>query len=207
MSLCWAASLSPMASSRDASWSPHCSPSSSASCSMRQKRTCQMASTSVSKQTLQPSMFSRTHKNHSSSLSCCLLTTALLPTQRKPNSTSSTSSLMQSRTLASPSARRRLRCCTNPLHKRINGTKLKAVEHFTYLGRVISSDATVSKDLDNRLYKASSSFGRLSKRVWQSHLLLLSRKIQVYRAVIVPTHLYCAETWVLYRMQIRLLLE
>ena len=63
----------------------------------------------------------------------------------------------------------------------------------------------VSKDLDNRLSKTTSSFGRLSKRVWQSHSLRLSTKIQVYRAVVVPTLLYGAETWVLYRKQIRLL--
>ena len=74
-----------------------------------------------------------------------------------------------------------------------------------YLGSVISNDATVSKDLDNRLSKANSSFGRLSKRVWQSHSLRLSTKIQVYTAVAVSTLLYDAETWVLYRKQIRLL--
>ena len=53
--------------------------------------------------------------------------------------------------------------------------------------------------------KASSSFGRLSKRVWQSRSLRLSTKIQIYRAVVVPTLVYGAETWVLYRKQIRLL--
>ena len=63
----------------------------------------------------------------------------------------------------------------------------------------------VSKDLDNRLPKASSSFGRLSKKVWQSHSLRLSTKIQVYRAVVVPTLLYTAKNWDLYRKQIRLL--
>ena len=77
------------------------------------------------------------------------------------------------------------------------------MEHFTYLGSVISSDATVSKDLDNCLSKASSSFGRLSKRGWQSHSLHLSTKIQVYRAVDISTLLCDAETWVLYRKQIR----
>ena len=45
----------------------------------------------------------------------------------------------------------------------------------------------------------------MSKRVWQSHSLRLSTKIQVYRAVVVPALLYGAETWVLYRKQIRLL--
>ena len=79
------------------------------------------------------------------------------------------------------------------------------MEHFTYLGSVISSDTTVSKDLDNRLSKSSNSSGRLSKRAWQSHSLHLSTKIQVYRTVVVPTLLYGAETVVLYRKQIRLL--
>ena len=86
-----------------------------------------------------------------------------------------------------------------------NGTNRNAVEHFTLLGSVISENASVNKDLDNRLSKASSSFGRLSKRVWQSHSLRLSTKLQVYRAVVVTTLLYGAETWVLYRKQIRLL--
>ena len=87
----------------------------------------------------------------------------------------------------------------------INGTNLNAVEHFTYLGSVISTDATVSKDLDNRFSKASSSFGSLSKRVWQSHSLCLSTKIHKDLAVVIPTLLYGAVTWVLYRNQVRLL--
>ena len=77
------------------------------------------------------------------------------------------------------------------------GTNLNAVEHFTYLVCVFSNDAKISKDLDTRLSKASSSFGIRSKRVWQSHVLRLSTKIQVYRAVVIPTLLYVAETWVL----------
>ena len=80
-----------------------------------------------------------------------------------------------------------------PPHISIDGTSLKAVEHFTYMGSVISNDATVSKDLDNRLSKANSSFGRLSKRVWQSHSLRLSTKIQVYRAVVVPPPVRCRD--------------
>ena len=71
----------------------------------------------------------------------------------------------------------------------IDGTNLNAVEHVTYLGSLVSDDATFSKDLGNRLTKASSSFGRLSERVWQSHLLRLSTKIRIYRAVVVPIFL------------------
>ena len=68
------------------------------------------------------------------------------------------------------------------------------MERFIYLGNVISDDTTVSTDLDNHLSKASSSFGKLSKRLWQSHSLHLSTNIQVYRAVVVPTLLCGADT-------------
>ena len=92
----------------------------------------------------------------------------------------------------------------SPSHISIDSTNLNAVDHFTYLGSIISNDATVSKDLDNRLSKVSSSFGRLSKSMAES-LAAPSTKIQMYRVIIVPTLLYCAETWVLYRKRIRLL--
>ena len=87
----------------------HCSPSSSASCSMRQRWICQTAFISVSEQTAVCSTFGISSHAceplRNSSLSCCLLTTALFsPTWRKPYSTSSTTSLMQPKTLASPSA-------------------------------------------------------------------------------------------------------
>ena len=85
----------------------------------------------------------------------------------------------------------------------IKNTRLNAVEHFTYLGSVMSNDATTDKDLDNRLSKASRSFGCLSKRVWQDHCLQISTKLKVYRAIIIPTHLYGAESWVPYRKHMR----
>ena len=43
------------------------------------------------------------------------------------------------------------------------------------------------------------------QREYGNHSLRFSTKIQVYRAVVVPILLYSAETWVLYRKQIRLL--
>ena len=67
----------------------------------------------------------------------------------------------------------------SPPHISIDGINLNAVEHLTYQSSVMSNDATVSKDLDNRLSKASSFFGRLSKRVWRRLSLCFSAKIQV----------------------------
>ena len=65
---------------QDAFWPPHRFPSSSASCSVRQKRTCQTASIFVSEQTAVSSTFgisSHARKpSRSSQLSCYLLTTA-----------------------------------------------------------------------------------------------------------------------------------
>ena len=69
----------------------------------------------------------------------------------------------------------------------------------------MSYDASIDKDLENRLSKASSSFGRLSNRVWRNHSLRLITKIKVYRAVVIPTLMYGAETWTLYRRHVRLL--
>ena len=90
-------------------------------------------------------------------------------------------------------------------HISINNTELNAVEHFTYLGSVMSNDATTNKDVDNHLSKASSSFGHLAKRVWQDHSLRLSTKLKVYQAVVIPTLLYGSETWTLYKRQLRIL--
>ena len=81
MGHCWAASSSPMVSSRGAfcSPSPPCSLSASALCSVRQKRTYWMAFTSISEQMAVYSTFgvsSHAQKPfRNSSLSCCLLTT------------------------------------------------------------------------------------------------------------------------------------
>ena len=60
-----------------------------------------------------------------------------------------------------------------PPHIAIDGTPVSAVEHFTYLGCVMSNDATKHKDLDNRLSNVSSSIGSLKKRVWKRYFLCI----------------------------------
>ena len=64
-----------------------------------------------------------------------------------------------------------------PPHITIGGTKLKAVHHFTYLGCTITSNAKINREVDNRLAKANSTFGKLCKRVWNNKHL---KKISVY---------------------------
>ncbi|KAL0167122.1 hypothetical protein M9458_038966, partial [Cirrhinus mrigala] len=90
-------------------------------------------------------------------------------------------------------------------HITIGEIELKSVHQFTYLGCIITSDAKIDKELDNRLAKANSAFGRLYKRVWYNKQLKQSTRISVYRAIVLTTLLYGSESWVLYRSQLRLL--
>jgi len=96
---------------------------------------------------------------------------------------------------------------TNPPQPEISirGTALNVVDHFKYLGCTIAKDSRIDKEIDNRLAKANSSFGRLKERVWTNHDLKTSTKIAVYRAVVLTTLLYGCESWVLYRCHIKVL--
>jgi len=93
----------------------------------------------------------------------------------------------------------------HPPHISIGQSELKTVHQFCYLGCTISSDAKIDKEIDNRLAKASSAFGRLYKRVWNNRHLKKGTKISVYRAAVLTTLLYGAESWVTYRRHLRLL--
>lgn len=93
----------------------------------------------------------------------------------------------------------------HPPYISIGNTELKSTQQFTYLGCTVSSDAKIDKEIDNRLAKANSSFGRLYKKVWNNKNLKSKTKILVYRAVVLTTLLYGSETWITYRSYIRLL--
>ena len=81
----------------------------------------------------------------------------------------------------------------NP-HIEIYGTPLKAVKNFTYLGSTVTSDNTIDVEINNRIQAASGAFGGLWKRVWSQHGISVSTKCKVYKAIVLPTPLYSAET-------------
>ena len=85
----------------------------------------------------------------------------------------------------------------------IYGTPLKSVNNFTNLGSTIASDNTIDMEINNRIRAASGAFGGLWKRVWSQHGIAISTKCKVYKAVVLPTLLYSAETYTLYRHHIR----
>ena len=77
----------------------------------------------------------------------------------------------------------------------IDGTQLKNVEPFKYLGSTISSDGTLAREITARIQKASHAFGRPRTKVLQHKSICLSTKCKVYTAIVLPSLLYGCETW------------
>ena len=85
----------------------------------------------------------------------------------------------------------------------IDGTQLKTVDDFTYLGSCLSKSANLDLEISRRLAKANSSFGRLWTRVWQERGIQTQTKIAVYRSVVMSALLYGCESWTLYSRHVK----
>uniref|UniRef100_K7F0B5 Reverse transcriptase domain-containing protein n=1 Tax=Pelodiscus sinensis TaxID=13735 RepID=K7F0B5_PELSI len=85
----------------------------------------------------------------------------------------------------------------------VKGQKLQAVDQFTYLGSTLSRAVTIDIEVNCRIAKASSTFGRLLTKVWDRRGISLATKLKVYRAVVLTTLMYASETWTGYRKHAR----
>lgn len=85
----------------------------------------------------------------------------------------------------------------------IDGTELKFVNNFKYLGGFLSDNCSLDYEVNYRINQANRSYGRLRARVFENHNITLRTKVQVYVAVCLSALLYGSETWVLYRSQIQ----
>ena len=85
----------------------------------------------------------------------------------------------------------------------IDGTQLKNVESFKYLGSTISSDGTLGREITARIQKASHAFGSLRTKVLQRKSICLSTKLKVYTARVLPSLPHGCETWTVYRRHLR----
>ena len=70
---------------------------------------------------------------------------------------------------------------------KVNSERLKAVDKFTSLGSTLSRNVTIDDEVQCRLAKASSAFGRLSQQVWNRRGIRIETKIKVYRAAVITT--------------------
>lgn len=80
----------------------------------------------------------------------------------------------------------------------LNGTPLSVVDRFCYLGSTVTSNLSLNVEIDTRIGKAATMFGKLRARVWNNNHLSVRTKIMVYQASIVSILLYGAETWTTY---------
>ena len=81
----------------------------------------------------------------------------------------------------------------------VDGNKLNSVLEFTYVGSTISSNRCIDDEIQMRMAKASTSFGRLRQRLWNNHYVSMWVKGKIYRAIVLSTLLYGAETGTVYR--------
>ena len=90
----------------------------------------------------------------------------------------------------------------------VDGTELANVTRFKYLGSYVSRDCSMKEELASRIQAMSCAFGRLRKRVFDSHDLTASTKVAVYNQCLMPLLMYWSETWTLYQheiMQLRII--
>ena len=83
----------------------------------------------------------------------------------------------------------------------LDNKPLEAVKKFCYLGSTITSTTSLDEEINVRIGKAATAFGRLSKRAWNNKMLTMKTKIRIYEACILSTLLYGSETWTLYSRQ------
>ena len=80
----------------------------------------------------------------------------------------------------------------------INNTHLNPITKFCYVGRKMSSAASLDMEVESRTRIASFAFGQLKDHVWSQNIRLVT-KCKVYRAVVISTLLYGCEMWCPYQ--------
>ena len=85
----------------------------------------------------------------------------------------------------------------------LNGSPLEAVEKFCYLGSVLSGNCSIEQEINSRIGKAATAFGKLTRRVWDNAKLTTKTKVLVYQTCVLSTLLYGSETWTTYAKQER----
>ncbi|KER28372.1 hypothetical protein T265_13592, partial [Opisthorchis viverrini] len=82
------------------------------------------------------------------------------------------------------------------------GEVLELVERFTYLGSCISSDCSVTDEVNARICKARAAFANL-RHLWRQNGLSLNLKGRVYQTTVRAVLLYDCETWPIRAAELR----
>ena len=84
-----------------------------------------------------------------------------------------------------------------------DGKQLSSVLEFIYLGSIASSNGCIGDDIHMRMATFSVNLGRLRQRLWNNEHVPMRVKGKLYRAIELPTLLYGAEAWTVYRRQVK----
>ena len=83
--------------------------------------------------------------------------------------------------------------------------KLKNVLVLSYIGSTISSNGSIDDEIQRRMAKAGTSYGRLRQILWNNHHVSMRVKGKIYRSIVLSTLLYRAEAWTVYIRQVKTL--
>lgn len=91
----------------------------------------------------------------------------------------------------------------SPPNITLDGATLQVVDSFCYLGSTTEYNLSINKEIDVRIGRAATAFGKLSSRVWKNNKLTMATKILVYQTCVLSILLYASETWTTYAKQER----
>ncbi|BHF84132.1 hypothetical protein SprV_0902728200 [Sparganum proliferum] len=79
--------------------------------------------------------------------------------------------------------------------------QLQVIDNFTHLGSTLSRNSRLDDEVARRVSRATQAFVHPQNIVWNRHSLRISTKPKTYKTAILPTLLYGAETWTVYKKQ------
>ena len=88
-----------------------------------------------------------------------------------------------------------------PSSIKIDGKDIENAEIFVYLGSSIASNASINTEINCCISKASSTFARLTARVWDNPKLCIRTKSNVYCSCVCSTLIYGSKTLTLSSVQ------
>ena len=80
----------------------------------------------------------------------------------------------------------------------IKNNPLASCADFKYLGSIVASNNKIGIEIVNKMGKVSTAFAKLQDWLCKNKHVSINVKCKVYRAVVLSTLLYGAETWTSY---------
>ena len=77
---------------------------------------------------------------------------------------------------------------------RLGEETLENVDHFTYLGGIVTKTGGCDEDIKSRLGKARWQFNRMRK-IWNSPIFSIKTKVRLFNTIVISVLIYGCETW------------